>query len=250
MEANKMSIQSEYDWCINEIKRYNYRIDVLAEIGSRDGLDAIKVSNSFNSNINLIFEADPELIDGIKRNIQNFGNGKNFDLFNLAIGDRDGEVDFYSVNKSTYPNEGVGSLFKIDFNNRNQDDPDYKRVDVQKKIKISQNKYITLGLPTPDLLLIDVEGAEYNVLKGFEEELSKVQFIVLESSISKNHIGAETFLTIYKLLKKNFKLIKNSRYEKNYKLFIEGFKFKILRSKMYSPSFDLLFVNKSLTNLS
>ena len=68
------------------------------------------------------------------------------------------------------------------------------------KVK-SKNKYTSLNLPIPDLLLIDVEGAEYEVLKGFDIDLSKIKFIVLESSISKNHVGAKTFISNHKLLK-------------------------------------------------
>ena len=72
--------------------------------------------------------------------------------------------------------------------------PRLQKKDVQKIIKLNQNKYTSLNLPIPDLLLIDVEGAEYEVLKGFDIDLSKIKFIVLESSISKNHVGAKTLL--------------------------------------------------------
>ncbi len=245
----KIKEPSEYSWCLEDIKNFNSDIKIIVEVGSRDGLDAIKISEAFNSNENFVFEADPELIEEIKINIHNFGQNSNFKIFNLALGDSDKEVSFYAVDKDRYTNKGVGSLFKIDFENRETTDPDYKRKGVQKEIKINQNKYTSLNLPNPDLLLIDVEGAEHEVLKGFEDKLAKIKFIVLESSISKNQVGAKTFGDIHKLLKNNFRLSKNTRYQKNYKIFLELYKYRFLLRKFYIPSFDLFYVNKNIDTL-
>ena len=246
MDKKSIESTSEYDWCLEDIKKYESKIDVLVEVGSRDGLDAIKIAKNINSKQNIIFEADPNLIQDIETNIKNYGGNIKFKLLNLALGDEDKEVNFFAVDQSKYSNKGVGSLYKIDFDNREKKDPDYKRKDVQKIIKLNQNKYTSLNLPIPDLLLIDVEGAEYEVLKGFDIDLSKIKFIVLESSISKNHVGAKTFINNHKLLKKHFKLISNSRHEKNFNLFIDHYKYKLSRNKMYSPAFDLFYVNKSI----
>ncbi len=248
-ENNKNKLSSEYEWCLENIKNFNSSIEIIAEVGSRDGLDAIKIAEFFNSTENYVFEADPELIEGIKKNIDSYSESRNFKLFNLALGDEDKETTFYAVDKEEYPNIGVGSLFKIDFENREKSDPDYLRTDVQKEIKINQNKYSSLNLPIPDLLLVDVEGAEYQVLKGFENNLGKIKFIVLESSISENHLGAKTFIHIHRLLKDHFKLVKNTRYEKNYKLFIDFYKNRIALRKFYIPSFDLFYVNKKISIL-
>lgn len=245
-ENNVIKSPSEYEWCLEDIKNFNSSIKIITEVGSRDGIDAIKTAKFFNSVENYVFEADPELIEELKTNIDSFGENRDFKIFNLALGDEDKEVTFYAVNKENYPNKGVGSLFKIDFENREKSDPDYLRTDAQKEIKINQKKYASLNLPIPDLLLIDVEGAEYEVLKGFESNLTKIKFIVLESSISENQLGAKPFINIHKLLKDNFKLVKNTRYEKNYKLFIDFYKKKVSLRKYYIPSFDLFYVNKKI----
>jgi len=245
-ENNIIKSPSEYEWCLQDIKNFNSSIEIITEVGSRDGIDAIKIAKVFNSKENYVFEADPELIEEIKINIDSFGDNRNFKIFNLALGDEDKEVIFYAVDKKKYPNKGVGSLFKIDFENREKSDPDYLRSDVQKEIKINQNKYTSLNLPMPDLLLIDVEGAEYEVLRGFENNLRRIKFIVLESSISENQIGAKTFINIHKLLKNDFKLIKNTRYGKNSKLFLDFYKNKMIFKKSYIPSFDLFYVNKKI----
>lgn len=246
MNDKLINSTSEYDWCMDNIKKYQSKIDVLVEVGSRDGLDSIKIAKNVNSKQNIIFEADPNLIKDIETNIKTYGGDTKFKLLNIALGSEDKRVNFFAVDQSKYPNKGVGSLYKIDFDNREKGDPDYKRTDVQKIIKLNQNKYTSLNLPIPDLLLIDVEGAEYDVLKGFDIDLSKIKFIVLESSISKNHVGAKTFIKIHKLLKKHFKLISNSRHEKNYNLFLDHYKYQLSRNKLYSPAFDLFYANKSI----
>ena len=115
MKNKKIKEPSEYSWCLEDIKKFNSDIKIIVEVGSRDGLDAIKISEAFNSKENFVFEADPELIEEIKINIHNFGQNSNFKIFNLALGDSDKEVSFYAVEKDRYTNKGVGSLFKINF---------------------------------------------------------------------------------------------------------------------------------------
>ena len=44
MDKKSIESTSEYDWCLEDIKKYESKIDVLVEVGSRDGLDAIKIA--------------------------------------------------------------------------------------------------------------------------------------------------------------------------------------------------------------
>ena len=69
MDKKSIESTSEYDWCLEDIRKYQSKIDVLVEVGSRDGLDAIKIAKNINSKQNIIFEADPNLIQDIETNI-------------------------------------------------------------------------------------------------------------------------------------------------------------------------------------
>ena len=71
-----------------------------------------------------------------------------------------------------------------------------------------------MNLETPDLIAMDVQGAELDVLKGFEHQLNEVKFIILETNISENYIGASKFLEVHSFLKNNFMLHLNSRHGK------------------------------------
>lgn len=239
--------KSEYQWATDSILEYSSQMNTIAEIGSRDGLDAIFLSEIFQAKNNYIFEADPNLIEGIFKNLKNHNNKSNFEVINVALGNENKEVEFLSVDTEKYDNLGVGSLFKINFRNRKKSDPDFNRESVQKKVKVELKKYSSLELETPDLIAMDVQGAELEVLKGFENLLKKVKFIILETSISENYIGGSNFLKIHKYLKNNFKLFKSSRYGKNNsRLFLDGYKYKLSTKKLYQPDFNLLYINKNL----
>ena len=239
--------KSEYQWATDYILEYSPQINTIAEIGSRDGVDTIFLSELFQTKNNYIFEADPNLIDGINKNLKNHDYKSNYEVFNIALGNENKEVNFLSVDKEKYNNLGVGSLFEINFHNREKSDPDFNRESVQKKVQVKLKKYSSLKLETPDLIAMDVQGAELDVLKGFENLLKKVKFIISESSISENYIGGSTFLEMHKYLKNNFKLLINSRYGKNnFKLNVDAYKYKLSEKKMYQPDFNVLYINKNL----
>ena len=205
MENN---FKSEYSWAFDYIRSYFFELEVIAEIGSRDGLDAIDLAQTFKSKFNYVFEADPDLAKEIELKISNSKKESNFFLYNLALGNQDKSVKFLAVDLEKYENKGVGSLFKINFNNREISDPDNNRQNVQKTIDVEMKRYSSLDLKTPDLIAMDVQGAELEVLKG---------------------------------------LIASSRHsEKNYKLFWDNFKYKWSTNKKYQPDLNLFYINKSL----
>jgi FkbM family methyltransferase len=239
----KSMFESNYEWCIDFIKKD--KVNIIAEIGSNDALDAIYLSKYFNANKCFIFEADPELSDTIKKNISNAENKDSLQFFNIALGNFSGSVVFKSVDKSLFNNHGVGSLFEINFQNREVSDEDYNRQSVQKNINVEMKTYSGLDIPIPDLIAMDVQGAELSVLEGFKNDIDKCSFIILESSISENYIGGSTLLDVYKYLRsKKFKLVANTRNESNLGILYEAIKYRILGKTHYIHDINFLFVNK------
>jgi len=80
-ENNVIKSPSEYEWCLEDIKNFNSSIKIITEVGSRDWIDAIKTAKFFNSVENYVFEADPELIEELKTNIDSFGENRDFKIF-------------------------------------------------------------------------------------------------------------------------------------------------------------------------
>ena len=71
---------SEYSWAIERIKNYSVDINIIAEIGSRDGFDAIELSREFNPESTYIFEPDPLLASKINERLDiNAGGSFLFD---------------------------------------------------------------------------------------------------------------------------------------------------------------------------
>jgi len=60
--------ENNYGWCFHLLDAK--KISSIAEIGSRDGLDAILLSSYFNSKSCYIFEPDPELGVLIRDNLK------------------------------------------------------------------------------------------------------------------------------------------------------------------------------------
>jgi len=107
-------------------------------------------------------------------------------------------------------------------------------------------KYIDLNIDIPDLIAMDVQGAELSVLKGFEDRLKEVYAVILETSISENYIGGSTFMSIYKYMSsQNFSIVINSRNEKTRGLIWEAMKYGILKRKNYIPDINVLFINNN-----
>ena len=172
---------------------------MIVEVGSRDALDALTLQNQFNCEV-IAFEANPESFEKCKSNLVKVGNSR-IRVRNEALTNTNGTITFWSVDSSKYENVGASSLLKIDFNNRHEGDADYKRPEVQVPIEVEGVRYESLDLAFPDLLVIDVEGAELRVLEGFGAKLNNISYIVLEVAPVSHHVGGTNLRELNQFLK-------------------------------------------------
>ena len=72
----------------------------------------------------------------------------------------------------------------------------------QVPIKISKldTIFATQKIDSPNLLKIDVQGYEANVLRGGEETLKRIQYIVAETSFKSLYQGETIFLDLVRLI--------------------------------------------------
>lgn len=143
-------------------------ISSFLEIGSRDGFDAERVSKLLNippKNIYII-EANPDCYIKIK---------KQFPLYkvlNYAIYKTEGILYFNKVYKD---NIGTSSLF-------NREDNFYE--DKSEKIEVQSITGKTamqkLNIREIDFCKIDVEGATYEVIESFGDEIKKIKLLHIE----------------------------------------------------------------------
>jgi len=173
----------------------------IFEVGSRDCLDAISLSKSFNQKV-YAFEANPEAIELCRKNI---GGLANVVLIPKAVTEVDGSVEFLPFDTEKYNNIGASSLFEIDWTtNRDKGSPDYDRGVVQKRIKVPSLRLDTFCKEIqliPELICLDCQGAELIVLKSLGATLSKVKYIISECSTVSTYKGGCSFDELYGYLK-------------------------------------------------
>jgi len=186
----KVQAGSNYSWALPELTRRlgQYPLGSIAEVGSRDGLDGLALSRHFKCPVQM-FEPDPQNILLCEQTIAKSLDHTPVILHKVALSETTGLTDFYTVDQETYNNPGVAGLYQLDFSNRPARDPDRGRGSVNKLTRVQAFRFDELGLPSPDLLFMDVEGAELNVLRGFGSMLSEVKAIVLESSFWNTYRG-------------------------------------------------------------
>lgn len=179
---------------------------IIADIGSRDATEGLYIFDKLNAKELYIFEPNPMAIKICKENISEHSPSENIHLNEIALSDTPGEVSFYPVNPEASDRKdiGVSSMLKIN--------PKYTK----RRGSIEQDK-ITVSASTadlyfndknkPNILWIDVEGAELLVLRGAADTLKNVELIHIEVSFRPMHIGKPLYWEINEYLIDNgFKL--------------------------------------------
>ena len=181
-----------------------YDRPVICDIGSRDALEGIALMRLLNGKQLHVFEPNPSAARLCRQNLSKFADGEKSDIqvFNeVAVSDTVGQLKFYPVNISLSDNKDIGfsSLFRIN--------PDYTR----RRGHIVQGEVIVnaitlddyfIGKQNPDILWIDVEGAELQVLRGATRVLTNVKLIHIEVSFRPMQVGKPLFWEISRYLKK------------------------------------------------
>lgn len=153
-----------------------------------------------------------EPIVSLFNNLNNkYGNKKNIKLNNICLSDKNGEVTFHELtNPST---DGCSSIVERPvFKQRNWN---YKSYEVKSKTIDSYCEENNIN--HIDYLKIDVEGAEFLVLKGCEKMLNKqtIDFIQFEYGNTFSDANVK-LLDVYNLIKKysyNIFLYKEGNFE-------------------------------------
>jgi FkbM family methyltransferase len=160
---------------------------IVLDIGSCEGLDAIKYSRLFPNSKIYAFEALNSNYLSINDNIKSF-KVKNIFPFNVALSNQNGEADFF-VSSGEPDNDRNNK----DWNYGNKSSsllPPEKTLQVHDWLKFKQKERVkTLTLKSfcknnkiklIDFIHMDVQGAELMVLIGAEELISKIKMIWLE----------------------------------------------------------------------
>jgi len=135
--------------------------DTALDIGGNIGLQSLRMSRSVSSTGKVYaFEPLEYLQEKFIKNMK-LNKATNVALFPFALSDQESEADF-TINRNAW-NQGTFSLSNKDTDGETQ----------KVSIKIADNMPEIQAISNLSLVKIDVEGYEYQVLKGLKQTLQK-----------------------------------------------------------------------------
>lgn len=134
--------------------------DIFYDIGSSVGLISVIAASVVKKGKIVSFEPDPENLQKLKVNFK-LNNLTNYTPQPIAVGDSKGKLQLYTQGSNGYS-------------------PSLKPVNgIQRQIEVEVNSIDNLIdadiIPYPDVVKIDIEGAEFLALKGMEKLLSSTK---------------------------------------------------------------------------
>jgi FkbM family methyltransferase len=187
---------------------------IILDIGSNDGQSSVVFLSQMSKATVIAFEPDPRAIARFKLRKEGQLLNCNITLFEGALSDQDGYIDF---------NQSNGKNSNLDWHETGWDlsgsikSPlkhlsEYPTISFESKIKVrttTLDAYIKnndLNFDIIDLAWIDVQGAEKNVLDGAKNTLHKIRYIHMEYSDKEMYEGQMDLDTTLSYLK-DFELV-------------------------------------------
>jgi len=168
---------------ILSLKRFSKKIGTMIDVGANKGHFIKALKKEFPHTEVYAFEPIKNFYDQLKKipNVTafNFGLWDDEKKAMLHYNKKDPDASSYLTYNKSY---------------------DYNTEIENVKTKLRRFDSFNIEIKRPCFLKLDVEGAEYEVLKGFGEELKKVDFILMERHLQNNFEGEKKFSMIFELL--------------------------------------------------
>ncbi len=168
---------------------------IICDIGSRDALEGIALLRELGGRHLHVFEANPNAASICRENLAKVAPAEIVTFNEVAVTDQVGQLKFYPVNVNLSENKDIGFSSLLPIN------PDYtkrRRKIVQDEVHVQAttlDAYFT-GKRNPDILWVDVEGAELQVFRGAARVLQTVKLIHVEVSFRPMQVGKPLFSEI------------------------------------------------------
>jgi FkbM family methyltransferase len=144
------------------------KIKTIFEVGARYGDESAQLSSIFNNATIYSFECNPLTIEQCRSKLSKHPN---IIFFDYGLGLNNEELPFFSY---MHNNDGASSLLKrIDFKETQQ------QTGIVKIKKLSEFVFEN-NISEIDLLCMDVQGYELNILKGSEDFIKNIKYVIME----------------------------------------------------------------------
>jgi len=172
------------------------------DIGSNVGIHGFSIAKKFKDLNVFNFEPNPRLIR-LQRKTLKKNKIKNLKIFNVALNNNEGFFDFYLDKVST----GESSLVKLE--------------GLTRKIRVQSKRLDQFDFSGCIGMKIDVEGNEFNVIKGIKN-FKSIDWIIVEiNQTFLSHSNISSIEIIKHLEEKDFKLNLNKSIDNNF-LFLKN----------------------------
>ncbi|SDE99252.1 FkbM family methyltransferase [Halorientalis regularis] len=157
--------------------------DVFYDIGANVGIYSCLVGDRLPENSVYAFEPHPANVARLSENLRL--NGIHATIFQKALSDSEGEVNLSVAVEShtTAPSHNLLELTES-IEAYGEGSAERTSVDMLRGDGLVANR----DVPAPTVLKVDVEGAEYNVLKGFEETLRRDECRLVYCEVHLRHL--------------------------------------------------------------
>jgi len=242
---------TNYNWAFPYLRG---PIASIVEIGSRDGLDALTLAETFSCPVTA-FECDPAQYLATVENVRLSGASA-ITVLPYAASDKNAPIQFWQVDTSTYNVPGTSSMFEVNFENRQNSDVASGRDVIQRPVTVEGVRFDSLDIPAPTLIAMDVQGAEVLALKGFGAQLRHCRYIVTEAERVPSYKGGNSFRELHRFVRsQGFELVATSigsgtrvdrwRQFISLNLRIAWSDRTLAPMRKYQGCFDVLYVNTS-----
>jgi len=169
------------------------KVKSIFEFGSGDGEDTLRLRNRFGAVVHA-FECNPFMLPVVRAKLD---REPGVHLVECAVWDVDGRIPFYPVVHTVWggrdvSNPGASSCFRAVSG--------YHQEYVQTEVTVEAIRLETYcdreGIPAPDLLCVDAQGAALRALRGLGRYLDDVRAIIIEIEHREIFIGEDLYTEV------------------------------------------------------
>jgi FkbM family methyltransferase len=171
---------------VNTVEKYHdlSNVKTIFDIGSLNGVESIYFSKLFPLSFVYSFEPNP---NNYKLTANNQLPYNNTDCVNVALGNKNGKIKF-----NIFDNPGVNSILDPEYKDPVKNKVGELTVDIITAEDFCKSNAIT----NVDLILIDVQGYELEVFKGFGDVLKNTKGILTECVKNTYYKNQPTFFDV------------------------------------------------------
>lgn len=185
---------------LHSVKLHVGNVNTIIDVGANQGQFALASTHFFPSAFIFSFEPVPETFEQLSKNISLV---KNIKAFNIALGNLEGKIDFFSNEYSHASSALAVSGFQKEVFTKT-----HKEHKIKVVVKKLDNMYNEVEFKEPVLLKLDVQGFEKEVLKGAQNILDRIDYLLFEASFIKMYDGEPLFDEMHTYVKElGFELI-------------------------------------------